>query len=146
MIRRILLAAALAFLWVYPAEAGWFIKTQPRYVMQVGRTEAVYNVDNAIIATGSGKKATIEQARAAIVQAAAARQWTLSEVDPGHFVATVHVRTHMAQVDITYSTEHYSIKYKNSDDLLYNGSEIHRNYNKWVKILQNEINKALAKY
>ncbi len=146
MIRRILLVAALALLWAYPAEAGWFVKNSPTYAMAVGRTEPVYNIDNATVATGSGAKATVEQVRTAIVQAAAARQWTLNEVEPGHFVATVHVRSHMAQVDIKYSTNNYSVNYKNSDNLLYDGADIHRNYNKWIKILQTEINRALAKF
>ena len=49
----------------------------------------------------------------------------------------------MAVVDIKYTNKAYSIDYVSSQDLLYDGNQIHRNYNKWVKILEQDINKEM---
>ena len=50
----------------------------------------------------------------------------------------------MAKVDITYTTESYSVVYKDSHELLYDGKEIHRNYNNWVLQLSDRIRLQLA--
>jgi hypothetical protein len=34
--------------------------------------------------------------------------------------------------------------YKDSDVLLYDGTKIHRNYNKWVELLERQINIELS--
>ena len=55
------------------------------------------------------------------------------------------MRQHTAVVDIRYSPESYSISYRDSAVLLYDGQVIHRNYNKWVQLLSERIQLELNK-
>ena len=55
------------------------------------------------------------------------------------------MRKHTAVVDIRYTPERYSISYRDSEVLLYDGSMIHRNYNKWVQPLSERINLEINK-
>lgn len=103
----------------------------------------IYNVTNQAIVTAGAKPKTLEEIRAAIVEGGKARGWTMTEIGPGHLEAKLHVRVHVAVVDIKYSTTSYSITYKDSKDLKYDGTDIHRNYNSWVQNLQSEIEKRL---
>jgi hypothetical protein len=48
------------------------------------------------------------------------------------------------QVDIAYTTTSYSINYKDSRGLDYDGSSIHSNYNGWVQRLDRAIARQLA--
>jgi len=50
----------------------------------------------------------------------------------------------MARVAIAYSTRSYSITYKDSHTMNYDGATIHRNYNKWVRNLEILINRQLS--
>lgn len=131
MLSRFLVIAALSFFLSIPAHA------------QFGRTQPVYDVVDTPISAVSGKTLSLDQVRSIIVQATKARGWIVQEVAPNHLVATITPRSHMAAVDITFTTKTFSIKYKNSDNLLYDGKEIHRNYNKWVKLLEDDINRQL---
>jgi hypothetical protein len=56
-------------------------------------------------------------------------------------VATLNNRTHMAQVDINYTTKGYIITRKDSADLQYDAEKgtIHPSYNKWIQILDSNI-------
>jgi hypothetical protein len=46
-------------------------------------------------------------------------------------------------VDIPYSAKSYSITYKSSSNLNYDGTTIHSNYNGWVQNLHKAINTQL---
>jgi len=69
----------------------------------------------------------------AIHRAGAALGWHIQDTGPGHIVGTLHLRDHVAVVDIAYDTKSHSIKYKDSGNLQYNADkrEIHKNYNGW---------------
>jgi hypothetical protein len=113
-------------------------------VLFVGcRTTPVFNVENANINTVSGKEITLEDVTRAIVSASGNSNppWNMEVVKPGHIVATLHNRTHMAQVDIHYTTKGYSITRKDSADLKYDPEKgtIHSGYNKWVQRLDSNI-------
>ena len=113
-------------------------------VLFVGcRTTPVFNVDNASIVTVSGNEPKLDDVTKAIVSAAGNSHppWNMQIVKPGHIVATLHNRTHMAQVDIEYTTKGYSITRKDSADLKYDPEKgtIHPGYNKWVKRLDSNI-------
>ena len=111
---------------------------------QFGRTQPIYDVIDAPITTMSGKALTGDQVKSILTQTATARGWRVRDQAPGHLVAVITPRSHMAAVDITYTNKSYSIRYKDSSNLLYNGSDIHRNYNKWIKLLENNINQRCA--
>jgi len=107
------------------------------------RAVPIYNVtDRAIVASG-GKPKTLEETKAAIVDAGRARGWSMSDKGPGHLEGTLRVRSHVAVVDIRYTTTNFSITYKDSQVLHYDGTKIHPNYNSWIQNLQGEIEKRL---
>ncbi len=107
------------------------------------RTAPVYNVEKAPVSTTSGKVSQ-DDVRNAIMQAGTSLGWVMKEVGPGHIVGTLNLREHMAQVDIPYSAKAYSIQYKNSANLKYDGSVIHSNYNGWVQNLDRAIQSRLV--
>lgn len=107
------------------------------------RTAPVYNVDNAPVSTTSGN-ASMDQVRDAIVQAGVSLGWQMKPVKPGLIIGTLNLRTHMAQVDINYNTQAYSIHYKASNNLKYDGANIHSNYNGWVERLDQAIRARLS--
>ena len=103
----------------------------------------VFNVENATINTVSGKEPKLEDVTRAIVNAAGNSHppWNMQVVKPGHIIATLHNRSHMAQVDIEYTTKGYNITRKDSADLNYDPEKgtIHPGYNKWVQRLDSNI-------
>lgn len=103
---------------------------------------AVYNVHDASVMVGS--EHDLGDIKKAIVHAGAALGWSMKPVEPGKIIGTLHLRTHMAQVDIPYSKSSYSILYKDSDNLKFDGEKIHSNYNGWIQNLdrgiQNQLN------
>lgn len=107
-------------------------------------SEPIYNIENAAIVTGSGTPLTRNKVRRAIVTAVTSKGWVVKDEDAGHMLATLNVRKHMAQVEITYNTRSYSIKYKDSQTLDYDGTKIHRNYNRWIHYMQKNINRQLS--
>lgn len=106
-----------------------------------GRTQPVYNVQDAYIVTGSGETATLKQVQDAFVRAATYKRWEVKVIEPGHIVATITVRRHFAQIDVKLTAEQYSITYNHSRELRYDGEKIHRNYNKWIKLLEQQFQK-----
>ncbi len=121
------------------------------------RSGAVYNVHDQNIQTNM----SVEEVKKEIIGAGAALGWSMKANTPGNIVATLHLRSHMAQVNIKYSANSYSITYKDSSNLNYEsaGSEytdddgnlqindkstIHSNYNGWVQNLDRQIKARLG--
>ena len=80
-------------------------------------------------------------------RAGAETGWVIRPVAPGELEGrlTVHGR-HLAVVTIVYDRTQFSIQYKNSENLLYDGVHIHRNYNRWVQNLEKNIREAVNLY
>lgn len=115
-------------------------------LMTACRTTPVRNVDLAPIPTASvGKPLTMPQVEKAITLAGAELGWTSSVQSPGVILATIRLRDHYAAVNITYSTINYSINYKDSTNLKYDGKSIHSNYNGWIENLDKAIRRNLAR-
>jgi hypothetical protein len=78
-------------------------------------------------------------------RAGAETGWLIEPVGPGELEGrlTVHGR-HLAVVTISYDRTHFGIYYKNSENLLYDGVHIHRNYNRWVLNLEQNIRRAVS--
>ena len=106
------------------------------------RRSPIYNVNSATIS--APKRLKLDQVREAIERAGQGLGWQMEPTGPGHILGTLYLRTHMAQVDIAYTTTSYSITYRDSKDLDYNGSTIHSNYNNWIHNLDQAIQKQLA--
>ena len=105
-------------------------------------SQPIYSVPEQPISTNI-KNAGLKDVRLAIDRGAARMGWIVKEQGPNSVLATLDLRTHHAVVEITYNTKSYSIAYKESNNLNYDGKSIHRNYNGWVHNLQNSINAQL---
>jgi hypothetical protein len=101
------------------------------------RGAPVYNVSSATMATPPA--ATMEQVTTAIKQAGASKGWQMIDKGPGELEGRLNLRTHVAVVSITFDTKQFSIFYKDSADLAYDGTTIHKNYNGWVQNLERAI-------
>jgi hypothetical protein len=100
-------------------------------------------VDVAISDAKTGQLSAA-QVHDAIIEAATDRGWIVKEDDPGRILLEIFVRQHSAMVTVDYSPTAYDITYTDSELLMYDGSNIHRNYNQWVKLLEQQINRRLA--
>ena len=110
------------------------------------RLAPILNIKDAGFQTGPEKKLTLEQVGEGISKAALKKRWTTSIKKPGHIIAILRNRHHIAEVDINFTTQKYSIVYKDSQALNYADGRIHRSYNRWIRNLELEIQKALLYY
>ena len=106
--------------------------------------QPVYNVDEAAIVSSMDGKLKLDDVKKAIIRGGSSLGWQMKEAGSGHIVGTLFLRKHMAQVDIKYSTKSYSITYKDSKELNYDGTNIHSNYNGWIQNLQRNIDVQLS--
>ncbi len=109
------------------------------------RTQPVYNIVDKPVRSGSGNQLTQEQVGEALAAAARYKRWTVEEVEPGYMKAQIVVRKHFAAIDIRYTASTYSITYRDSEVLKYDGKKIHRNYNKWIKLIEQEADDNLLR-
>lgn len=109
------------------------------------RTQPVLNITDEPVVTGSGETPSASAVRDAIIEACRAKKWLVDPSQDGLVIATAKVRQHTAVVDIRYTPESYSISYRDSEVLLYDGNMIHRNYNKWVQLLSERVNLEINK-
>lgn len=107
------------------------------------RTNPVYNVSGAPVIT-STRSYKLNDVRNAIQQAGVSLGWQMKDVKPGLIIGTLYVRDHMAKVEIPYDRHTYSILYRDSDNLGYDGVNIHSNYNGWIQNLSAAINARLS--
>jgi hypothetical protein len=107
------------------------------------KNSPVYNVSSASFVTPAVSQRTLVDVRDAIVRGGKGLGWAMEDVAPGHLVGTLRLRSHVAVVDIDYTLSSFSIRYKDSKNLLYDGQTIHRNYNNWIHNLERAILKEL---
>jgi hypothetical protein len=74
------------------------------------RKSPIYNVNNATIS--APKRVTLNDVRGAIERAGDGLGWKMQPTGHGQMVGTLNLRSHMAQVDIQYTTTSYSITYR----------------------------------
>jgi len=82
------------------------------------RTSPVYNIEDQYIATNIDNPA-LEDIKKAIIRGGGSQGWKMNADQPGHVIATLYIRKHIAKVDITYNLKKYSITYKDSTNLKY---------------------------
>ena len=100
--------------------------------------QPVFNVTQAPVSANKSNP-SLDEIRQAIVRAGAGLGWQMSADRPGHITGRLPLRTHVAVVDVDYTQTLYSIKYRESTNLDYDGSNIHRNYNGWIQNLDRAI-------
>lgn len=113
-------------------------------------------------------QASALQVEQAILQACDILGWKCTQTAPGAMEGVLYIRTHMAAVNISYSTDYFAITYRDSDNLKYQragagkakrfnpnrmtyddykfhqgyGGEtdvIHNQYNNWINYLKKRI-------
>ena len=102
----------------------------------------VENVEEAPLL--APEEVTLDRVKKGIVRAGEFQDWEMTEVEPGHIVGRLIVRgKHTAAVDILFDTKVFSIRYKDSGGLDYDGETIHQAYNTWVFNLKRDIQKEM---
>jgi len=88
----------------------------------------------------AGAQVSEEQVKQVIVTALQKREWTVQRLSPQLVQAEITVRNQFyAAIDIRYTRNSYAITYRDSRDLGYKDGKIHRNYNRWVSMLDRDI-------
>jgi hypothetical protein len=103
------------------------------------RTAPIANIQTTVSAGH-----TEAQVKSAILKAGIQRQWIMNEVSPGVIKARQQTREFTAEVRINYTANSYSINYENSLNLRASGGKIHKNYNRWIRNLDKDIQVNLA--
>lgn len=103
------------------------------------RTAPIANIQTTVSAGH-----TEAQVKSAILKAGIQRQWIMNEVSPGVIRARQQTREFTAEVRINYTANSYSINYENSLNLRASGGKIHKNYNRWIRNLDKDIQVNLA--
>ena len=106
------------------------------------RSAAVYDVVAVPVTTT--KPVSLSNMESAIIGAGIGLGWRMVPKAPGQIEGVLTLRDHRAVVTVTYDTSSYSIKYKDSTNLNYDGKSIHKNYNGWVENLDRAIRTNLA--
>ena len=108
-------------------------------------SQAIHNVSSSPIPIREGASLSLDEVSTAIKNACIYKKWEPEQIRDGLIEAKITVRGHhTAVVDISYDTKSYNITYKESVGLDHKGNKIHRNYNKWVILLDEEISANLA--
>jgi hypothetical protein len=103
------------------------------------RTVPILTVVAAPLGPPPGERPTSEEVARAIWAAGKRLGWVIQEVRPGELTGSLSLRNHVAVVTIVHDTSTFSIKYKDSRNLLHHDDEIHRQYNNWVDNLAKAI-------
>ena len=101
----------------------------------------IQNPDRTLHASIHSDRAQMQQA---IVKALVGRGWTVQKITPQLVQAQITVREqYHAEIDIPYSASHYQIVYRDSSGLDYKDGKIHKNYIRWVRLLDKGIVREL---
>ena len=96
-------------------------------------SKRLFTPDRTLHASIQTDRAQMQQA---IVKTLVARQWTVQKITPELVQAQITVRgQYHAEIDIPYSANHYRIQYRASSGLDYKDGKIHKNYIRWVRLL-----------
>ena len=102
------------------------------------RQAPIYNVQTASFVNPAANVA-LEERGHQIKRAGAALGWQMIDESPGIIRATLSLRSHRAVAEIRYDQTQFSIRYVDSVNLNYDGSNIHPNYNGWIQRLEQTI-------
>ncbi|KAF1022816.1 MAG: hypothetical protein GAK37_03324 [Pseudomonas sp.] len=81
-----------------------------------------------------------EKMKQTILAALTKREWVVQRLSPQLVQAQIDVRGQFhAEIDIRYTAASYAITYRDSRDLGYKDGKIHRNYNRWIVMLDRDI-------
>lgn len=104
-------------------------------------TEVIHKVDKVNYGYYSKTPLTMEKVRKTIELTAKRNGWLLSQEKDGHFIGkrVWGGGKHNIVVDVIYDEQEFSIKYRDSYQMKYDGSWIHNTYNRMVQKLEGDI-------
>lgn len=105
-------------------------------------TATIYNVYGRSL-TSYNDNHNMDVVADVIMRAAIGRDWEVKRVATDKIRATLYNRQHVATVAITFDQRKFNIEYVSSQNLKHVGTRIHRNYNRWVHNLENDIRKQM---
>ncbi len=114
------------------------------FITGCARTNSMQTFDNSQYFQ---KRMSTHKIARAIRDGANRKGWNIRKVRNGLMVASILVRNkYFVAVNINYNAYGYKISYKNSRNMKYNPADnsIHPSYNKWVRLLQENINYELS--
>ncbi|MCP3897975.1 hypothetical protein, partial [Moraxella sp.] len=85
-----------------------------------------------------------DQVKSAIFEAGLKRGWIMTPAGAGVINGRMASRGYSVNIRINYSASAYTINYVSSTNLRARRGSIHRNYNRWVNNLDNDIQLQLA--
>ncbi len=106
------------------------------------RTAPVYDVRDRPIPVVA-QKLSLDEIGQNIMSAGRRRHWRIDPIGPGRMTGRLDDRQHEAVIDISYTQQSYSITLADSVNLRQEGGEIHKKYNKWIRLLQSDIDDRL---
>lgn len=85
------------------------------------------------------------QLKNVIIAACSKHGWAVNSATDTNVEATLnHNGKESVTIDIPYSRESVAFKYKSSNNMRYDGTKIHRSYNRWIKNLEVGIRNGIA--
>ena len=104
----------------------------------------IRNFDSNPVPQTANKTHTADSVKTNILKACMKLGWTCRASEDGKILGKLDIRKHQLRVDINYNATEYSIDYKDSINLDYDGDKIHRQYINWVSNLVRNIDAELA--
>lgn len=95
------------------------------------------------ITSSANKQLTKKDVEKAIVSACQQRGWMCKATSEGTIAGLLDVRKHQVKIDIVYDEKSYSLKYKDSMNMKYDGDSIHKKYGQWMNNLSRSIDNQL---
>jgi hypothetical protein len=108
------------------------------------REAPIYNVESHPV-PAMAQSLPLETMQRTIMLAGMHRGWVFTPIAPGHLRGHLDHNHHVADIDVAFTPANYSIHYLGSENLLATADgQIHRNYNKWIELLERDIEHNLA--
>src|SRR5690348_16399721 len=112
-------------------------------VSACSRTQPVYNVIDHPIPAAT-QRLPLDQIGQTIMQAGRQRHWRMDPAGPGQITGVLDDHGREAVISITYSQQAYNITLAGSTNLRQEGDEVHKRYNRWIRLLEGAIDDRLA--
>ena len=108
----------------------------------------IVNYDDSPITAKPGRELTLDTVQHAVAAAGArSGHWSVADSTPGRVRLKLTTRGHEAVIEVTFTTQSYSIHYVSSSNLNYEKSGdrelIHPKYNAWVQHLKTALDQEL---
>jgi hypothetical protein len=88
-------------------------------------------------------KLSQEKAENIFIAVASKRGWIFRKAESGGLEGSLNIRAHSAKVTASVDPKSFSIKYLSSSNLHATENQIDKNYNRWIRYLEQDVASAL---